>query len=191
MLALVGLGAAWAADPLPAPNHEVLRPVGVHTQGEAVVPGPPLPCLAKAQVLIPWSICRGLGAGSGRPVRLEARVTANPALPAGTRCALVCDPEARIAAWSFLVPVPGYRGRITCPVSDRLTLTLRADVPHTPPSAGATVQWQTDLQLTEYVVEDSDVLGENFDLSALLTRGRRWIEGPGACPAGQPGRPSP
>lgn len=183
---------AGASEPVgPMPSSTVLVPEGLHQGGVAVVPGAPGGCMAKAQVYVPWSVCKAVGAprAGDDPLRLEARVTAVPALPGGTRCALVCTPGARLANWSFLLPVVGYRGEVTCPVSRDLTLTLRVDEPHAAPSAGSTVQWQTDLTVTSYVVDDTDLLdGDPDDMLSLVFDGVRRIEGETACPAGQPSR---
>ncbi len=190
-----GADAAPTAAPEagPSPSHRVLRPDGLHRDGLPTVPGPPAPCVAKAQVFVPWSLCRDLGAprDGDAPLRLEARAVGQPALPEGTRCALVCTPGARLANWSFLLPRPGYRGRVTCPVSPRVALTLQVGPPHAPPTDGATVQWQRTLEVTTYAVEDTDLLdGDPEDLPTLVFEAERHLTGPAACPAGQPQRPS-
>jgi hypothetical protein len=178
----------------PMPSHEVMRPVGLHRDGDAVVPGPPQPCMAKAQVYVPWAICKAIGAPreGDEPLRLEARVQAEPPLPGGTTCALVCTPGAKLANWSYLLPGVGYRGRVTCPVSQRLTQSLVVGPPHAAATAGATVQWQTDLTVTDYSVADESLLDGNIDnLRTLVFDAPRRLDGETRCPAGQPEQAAP
>lgn len=175
----------------PLPDHRVLHPVGEHEQGAlARVPGPTSDCVAKAQVFVPWSICRQLGSRTAHgPRRFEVPVTASPPLP-GATCAFVCTPAARLANWSFLVPIPGYRGRISCGVTARLGLTLEVAGSDTPPSEGATIQWQTDLSETTYTLTDAELMeGDPKDLRRMVYEAERRLDGDNACPAGQPRRP--
>ncbi|MFK7929990.1 MAG: hypothetical protein AB8H79_17485 [Myxococcota bacterium] len=190
------LGIALASDssePLgPAPNHEVMRPVGLHAGGVASVPGPSADCQAKAQVYMPYGLCKNLGVPSdktARPVRMKAVLSADPPL-SGASCALVCTPGAKLANWSFILPQPGYRGQVQCTLSARVKTTLDVSDESSTPTAGATIQWQTDLNLTDYRVEDPELLdGHPKDLPRMVFEARRWLDGAGACPAGQPSRP--
>lgn len=184
---------ATAAEPAdmmgPAPSHEVLRPVGLHRGGVAKVPGPPADCQAKVQVYVDYKLCKDLGVPrdpTARPVRMGARAQATPPIP-DADCALVCTPGAKLANWSYLLPAAGYRGTVTCPVSQRLVGRVEISDSNAAPTAGATVQWQTDLNLTDYRVEDASLLeGHPKDLERMVFEARRWLVGEGACPAGQP-----
>ena len=187
LLAIMG----FAQDDMigPAPSHEVQRPVGLHKDGVATVPGAPRPCMAKAQVYVPWSVCKAIGAPreGDDPLRMEARVTADPPLPGGTTCALVCTPGAKLANWSYLLPVVGYRGTVTCPVSRRLEQSLTVAPPDATPTPGATIQWQTDLTVTDYTIDDESLLdGDVEDVRTLVFDARKVLEGETRCPAGQP-----
>jgi hypothetical protein len=175
----------------PEPASEVLRPVGLHRSGDAAVPGAPSPCVAKAQVYVPWSVCRGMGApASGEdPVRFDGYAKGEPPLPPGTRCGLACLPDAKLASWSFLVPEPGWRGRIACPLSARLSQAIVFGQPDLAPTPGATVQWQTDLATTTYLVDDERLLDlPARELPLLIFDAARTIDPSVGCPAGQPSR---
>jgi len=195
LLGLLLPAAALASEPAvvgPQPDHTVLRPQGRHKRAQdvATVPGPTADCVAKAQVFVPWSICRSMGSRPEQgPRRFEAYAQADPPLPQGTSCAFVCTPAAGLASWSFLVPVPGYRGTLTCPVSRSLTLTLRVAGSDAEPSKGATIQWQTDLGETVYTLSDPSLMeGRPQDLERMIFEAQRRLDGPNACPAGQPQR---
>jgi len=190
------LSVAFAADapePMgPTPNHEVMRPVGLHRGTVASVPGPSADCQAKAQVYLPYGLCKNLGVPSdktARPVRMNAIAAADPPLE-GATCALVCTPGAKIANWSFILPKNGYRGRVQCTLSTRVKTALLVADDSSVPTEGATVQWQTDLNLTDYRIDDPELLeGHPGDLPRMVFEARRWLDGAGACPAGQPSRP--
>lgn len=176
----------------PLPSHVILRPVGLHREGVAVVPAAPSPCVAKAQVYVPWSVCRDVGAprSGDEPLQIQGFPEAAPALPGGPRCAFTCLPDAKLASWSFLVPSEGWQGRITCRVSARFALTLRLGPTDTAPSAGATVQWQTSLESTTYLVDDPSLLEATAaETSRLIFEASRTIDPSVACPAGQPAQP--
>ncbi|TVQ89230.1 MAG: hypothetical protein EA397_15765 [Deltaproteobacteria bacterium] len=178
----------------PMPSQEVQRPVGEHKRGEPIAPGPPSPCLAKAQVFVPWSLCRDLGAPArgDAPQRLEGYVQADPPMDSPTPCALVCTPDAKMASWSFLVPVAGYQGRLECAIGPRLRQSLTLGPPDTGPSAGVAIQWQTNLEVTTYILEDESLMqAENRDLRTLVYHARRRLDPQIGCPAGQPTAPPP
>lgn len=187
-------GASASADQGPLPPQEIQRPTGVHRSGEPRAPGAPSPCLAKAQVFVPWSLCKSIGAPTRAqaPHRLEGYVQASPELPSGTRCALVCTPEAKLASWSYLVPAPGYQGRLVCSLGPRLSQALTLGPPDTEPTDGVAIQWQTDLEVTTYILEDEELmLAGNRDLRAMVYEARRLLDPEIACPAGQPTGRSP
>ncbi len=190
-LAAAAAAASDAASVGPEPAHEVLRPVGLHRDGDARVPGPPAPCVAKAQVYIPWSVCKAIGAPAtgDLPHRLEGYAKADPPLPPGTRCALACLPDARLASWSYLLPTPAYRGRVTCPISQRLVGSLVVGPPDAAPTDGATVQWQTDLSVTTYLLDDPALLEATAsEVPMLVFEATRTVDPSVSCPAGQPTR---
>jgi len=176
----------------PVPSHEILRPIGLHREGKAVVPAAPTPCVAKAQVYVPWSVCRDIGAPrrGEEPLQIQGFPQGVPALPEGTRCAFTCLPDARLASWSFVVPQAGWQGEIACRISANFALTLRLGPTDTAPSAGATVQWQTDLDVTTYLVDDPRLLQASAAQTGLLVfDATRTMDPSVACPAGQPARP--
>lgn len=174
----------------PQPDHTVLRPVGVHKDGVAVVPGPTADCVAKAQVFVPWSLCKRMGSSVDKgPQRFEAYVKGVPPTSPGATCAFVCTPASKLANWSFLLPDRGYRGKVTCPVSRDLTLMLDVQDGDATPSDGATIQWQTDLQETIYTLRDESLMeGHPEDLERMIYESDRLLDGENACPAGQPRR---
>lgn len=189
LLLLATLGLAQDDFVGPVASHEVQRPVGLHKGGVAMVPGPPTPCMAKAQLYVPWNLCKAIGAprDGDDPLRLEARVVADPPLPVGTKCALVCTPGAKLANWSYLLPVVGYRGTVTCPVSPRLQQEITIGNPDTAPTSGAAIQWQTDLSVTDYTIEDASLLdGKVENVRTLVFDAKRVLDGETRCPAGQP-----
>ena len=201
-LALIaGMTLPAAADPAaddgvligPQPDHRVMLPVGLHKDPDAtaVVPGPTLDCVAKVQVFVPWKICRAMGSRvEDGPRRYEAYPTGSPALPHGGSCAFVCPPAAKLASWSFLVPTPGYRGTVTCPVSRDLQLSVTLAEGPLAPTDGATVHWQTDFGETVYTLTDPAFMeGRPEDFERLIFEAERRLDGENACPAGQPRRP--
>lgn len=193
LLWLLALAAPAQDDPGfvgPTADHRVMHPVGQHTEGRlATVPGPTADCVSKAQVFVPWKICRALGSRVEEgPRRMEVPARADPPLP-GASCAFVCTPAAKLANWSFVLPAHGYRGRVTCDVSMRMSMSLDVVGSDTSPSVGATIQWQTDLQETTYTLTDPDLMaGDPKDLERMIYEAERRLDGPNACPAGQPRR---
>jgi hypothetical protein len=189
------LSSAWAEDEQdlgPMPHHEVTRPVGIHRGADATLPGAPHPCVAKAQVFVPWSVCRSAGASSSafaQAVRFDGVTATTPVLPGGA-CGLSCAPEDKLANWSFLLPSPGWRGTISCTVG-RNTVKLTIAAPDAGATDGTTIQWQSDLSVTEYIVDPSSLIdGQLPDLRTLIFQTPRWLSDESTCQAGQPRGPA-
>ena len=179
IFAMLGHGCAKHADPCtdidplrsgPPGAHRRLVPEATELAGSARVPGAPGTCVAKFFVRGTRESCPAHPGPSAGNVTGVATSTV-PA--AGTTCWLSCDRDEESATWALSVPIPTFRGEVTCTVEGGGKMQFEVVDPAAGFSASSGAAWLTQIGGDGYAIDYCT--GKSYVIEM-------------ACPLGQPTR---